>query len=65
MTVGVMRYTVVVRHPETHEATALVVGKRVPDWATDLVHADDVEPDGAEKPKPAKKAVPSKTAKPE
>lgn len=42
-----MKYTVVVRHPETDAPTALVKGTDVPDWATGLVHADDVESDGA------------------
>ena len=55
MTAGNLRYTVVVRHPQTGEATALVAGQPVPDWATDLVHADDLEPKVA-----AKKAATSK-----
>jgi hypothetical protein len=57
----------VVRHPETLEATALVAGQAVPDWASDLVHADDFEADaeGAEPEKrtTAKTASSSKTEK--
>lgn len=53
MSGGVLRYTVVVRHPDTAEATALVAGSEVPEWASGLVQADDL--DGAEKP--AKKAA--------
>lgn len=53
-----MRYTVVVRHPETTVATALLAGESVPDWASDLVHADDLEPKAS-----AKKATPSKSEK--
>lgn len=55
MTAGDLRYTVVVRHPDNGEATALVAGQPVPDWATELVHADDLEPKVA-----AKKAATSK-----
>lgn len=43
MSAGVLRYTLVVRHPETDEPTALLVGKRVPKWAADMVHPDDLE----------------------
>lgn len=39
----VLRYTVVVRHPETLTATALVAGSAVPGWAGDLVSDDDLE----------------------
>lgn len=56
---GNLRYTLVVRHPDNGVATALVEGSEVPDWATDLVHKDDLEPDKT----PAKKAAPSKTDK--
>lgn len=55
MTAGSLRYTIVVRHPDTGEATAVVAGQPVPDWAEGLVHADDLEPKVA-----AKKAAPSK-----
>ena len=34
--------TVVVRHPETGAATALVAGQPLPDWAEGLVHPDDL-----------------------
>lgn len=37
-----MRYTVVVRHPETDTATAVLAGKPVPAWAKGLVHDDDL-----------------------
>lgn len=37
-------YTLVVRHPETGEATPLLAGETVPAWAKGLVHADDLEP---------------------
>lgn len=40
---GVMRHTMVVRNPDTMEATALLKGEPLPDWATDLVHADNLE----------------------
>lgn len=43
---GVLRYTLVVRHPETSAPVALLEGQPVPDWASDLVHADDL--DGAD-----------------
>lgn len=55
---GVLRYTRVVRHPDTGTATALRKGEPVPAWASDLVHADDTEPE--RKPAPAKKAAPAK-----
>lgn len=57
MTVGVLRYTVVVRHPETGAATPLLVGDPVPDWATGLVHPDDLDSIEDESPKPTKKAA--------
>lgn len=44
-----LKLTLVVRHPVTGEPVALKAGEPVPDWATDLVHPDDVEQD---KPKP-------------
>lgn len=50
---GSLRYTLVVRHPETSAPTALLAGEPVPDWATSLVHADDLESEAA----PAKKAA--------
>lgn len=40
---GVMRHTMVVRNPDTLAATALLKGESLPDWATDLVHADNLE----------------------
>lgn len=58
---GALRYTLVVRHPETGIATPLLAGEEVPNWAADLVHADDVE--GAAPKAPAKKAAASKTEK--
>lgn len=42
MTAGKLRHTIVVRHPETMVATALVAGSAVPEWADGLVHADDL-----------------------
>ncbi|RNL66247.1 hypothetical protein EFK50_01065 [Nocardioides marmoriginsengisoli] len=42
MSARVMRYTVVRRHPDTDIPTALVAGKPVPDWAKDLVQAEDL-----------------------
>lgn len=56
---GKLRYTLIVRHPETDVATALVAGSEVPAWASNLVHADDLE--GSEPKMPAKKAASSKT----
>lgn len=41
-----MRYTVVVRHPETAIPTAVLAGKSVPEWAKDLVDADDLVSSG-------------------
>lgn len=38
-----LRYTLAVRHPDSGAATALLAGTAVPDWATDLVHPDDLE----------------------
>jgi len=56
-----MKYTVIVRHPDTDEPTALLAGKSVPGWAKGLVHADDLacgsdsgSDDGAKDSKPAK-----------
>ena len=46
---GVLRYTVVVRQPGTLMAVALLEGDPVPEWATDLVHADDLD-NGSEAP---------------
>lgn len=37
-----MRYTVIVRHPETDAPMAVLEGKPVPDWAEGLVHEDDL-----------------------
>ena len=42
MSARVLKYTLVVRHPETLAAEALVEGKPVPGWAKDLVHEDDL-----------------------
>lgn len=61
MSARVLRYTVVVRHPDTSVATALLAGSEVPDWAKDLVHSDDLVPDAAEKKTTAKKSASSKT----
>lgn len=62
MSAGTLRYTVVVRHPETGEATAIVAGETVPGWATGLVHKDDLE-GGSPVKAPAKKSTPSKSEK--
>ncbi|GAB3988863.1 hypothetical protein [Nocardioides marmoraquaticus] len=49
MSAPVLGRTLVVRHPDTDAATALVEGQPVPDWAAELVHPDDLltpdEPD--------------------
>lgn len=42
MSAGKLKYTLVVRHPDTSAPTALLADQEVPDWATDLVHADDL-----------------------
>lgn len=57
---GVLRYTVIRHNPETAMAVPLVAGSEVPEWAADLVHADDlVQPEPAPAKKaPAKKAAP-------
>lgn len=39
---GMLRHTLVVRHPETLEATPLLAGAEVPEWAAGLVHEDDL-----------------------
>lgn len=39
---GVLRHTMVLRNPETLEATALLEGSELPEWAKDLVHADNL-----------------------
>ena len=48
MSGAVLKYTLVVRHPETHAAVALLVGEKVPGWAKDLVEPGDLE--GAPEP---------------
>ena len=59
----VLRHTLVVRHPETMSATALLAGEPVPEWASDMVDADDLESAGTkddaadEEPKPPKRAA--------
>lgn len=61
---SVLRYSMVVRDPDTSEAVALRAGEPVPDWAKSLVHADDLENDkSAEKSKPTKKAAASRSKK--
>lgn len=39
---AVMKHTMVVRHPDTLEATALLAGDPRPDWAKDLVSDDNL-----------------------
>lgn len=55
MSGGALRYTLVVRHPETSEPVALLAGELVPGWASGLVHSDDLEQ--GESPQPAKKTT--------
>lgn len=43
MSAGVLKYTVVRVNPETMTATAILAGSEVPEWASDMVHADDLE----------------------
>lgn len=43
---AVLARTVVVRHPDTLAATALLAGEPLPDWASDLVGPDAL--DGAD-----------------
>jgi hypothetical protein len=43
-----MRYTVIVLHSETNQPVALLADEPVPDWASDLVHADDLVSAGGE-----------------
>lgn len=45
---GKLKHTLVVRNPDG-EAVALVEGSEVPDWASDLVHSDDVVKPAAKK----------------
>ena len=44
MSAGGLRYTLVVRHPETGAATALLAGEPVPAWASGLAQPDDLTP---------------------
>lgn len=53
----VLRHTLVVRHPDTFVATALLAGEPVPSWATDLVADGDYAPSQEQEKKPAKKAA--------
>jgi hypothetical protein len=62
VTAATLKYTIVVRHPETGVATALVEGSGVPEWAKDLVHKDDLE-GGSPTKAPAKKSASSKSEK--
>ena len=39
----ILRYTLIVRHPETGDAVALLAGSEVPKWASGLVQPDDCE----------------------
>lgn len=57
---GALRYTLVVRHPETNEATALLAGEQVPDWASELVQSDDLENYGKTEKRAASKRTASK-----
>jgi hypothetical protein len=57
VTAGKLRHTIVVRHPETMVATALVAGSAVPEWADGLVHADDLSEQ--EKKAPAARRKPA------
>ena len=54
-----LRYTLVVRDPEG-VAVALVAGSEVPEWAADLVHPDDLEPEVEPEPVEAQPAKRSK-----
>lgn len=38
-----LKYTLVVRHPESGEPVALLEGTQVPSWAKDLVDPDDLD----------------------
>lgn len=40
---SLLRYTLVVVHPESLTPVALLAGKPVPAWAQGLVHDDDYE----------------------
>lgn len=65
MSGGVLRHTLIVRHPETSEPVALLAGELVPGWASDLVHSDDLEEGELPQPKKAtaKRASSSKSEK--
>ena len=52
-----LRYTLVVRDPEG-VAVALVAGSEVPEWAADLVHPDDLEPEVEPEPVEAEEVEP-------
>ena len=59
----VLRYTVIVRHPDTTAPTALLVGQPVPEWAKDLVHPDDLDTGGAESASQEKAVAPAEPAR--
>ena len=40
---GQLKYTLVVRHPDTLEAVALIAGSELPKWATELVDPGNLE----------------------
>lgn len=64
MSAGRLRHTLVVRHPDTLEATALLADSEVPDWAKSLVPADNLVDGSDDTDKaPAKKAASSRTKK--
>jgi hypothetical protein len=52
----ILKYTLIVRHPGTGDPVPLLAGEPVPDWAKDLVHKDDLEPDEAPKPRTRRKS---------
>jgi hypothetical protein len=58
---GKLKHTLVVRNPETLEATALLEGSEVPEWATDLVHPDNLDngKSASTKTEPANDAAPA------
>lgn len=59
---AVMKYTVIVRHPDTDEPTALLAGKPVPGWAADLVRQDDLDGGDEAPAKGSRKSSSGKTS---
>lgn len=60
---GVLRYTLVLRNPETLMPEALLEGQPVPAWAKGLVHAEDLAVDAAKQDSTGASGEPTPYAK--